>query len=95
MPEQSAEEKHSCAAPAGEKRSILFAAPTCPNCRIAYTYLEKAGYGYEKIMAEEQPELALSFGVKQAPTLIVTDGESYEKYAGAPAIKQFLSGLSQ
>ena len=46
-------------------------------------------------MAEEQPELALSFGVKQAPTLIVTDGESYEKYAGAPAIKQFLSGLSQ
>ena len=76
-------------------RAILFATPTCPNCRIACTYLDKAGFKYEKLMAEDNAELALSFGVKQAPTLIVTDGESYEKYAGAPAIKQFLSGLSQ
>ncbi len=94
LPEQNAGEECSCTAPVAGKRSMLFAAPNCPNCRIAYTYLEKAGYEYEKIMAEEQPELALSFGVKQAPTLIVTDGEKYEKYAGAPAIKQYLSGLS-
>jgi len=43
---------------------------------------------------DENAELALSFGVKQAPTLIITDGENFEKYAGAPAIKQYLSKLA-
>ena len=81
------------AAPAtAEKRAILFAAPSCPNCRIAYSYLDKAGFAYEKIMAEEDPDLALSFGVRQAPTLVLTGADGFRKYAGAPAIKEFLAG---
>ncbi len=75
----------------GAKRTILFATPTCPNCRIACSYLDKAGVSYEKLMADENAELALSLGVKQAPTLVIIDGENVEKYAGAGAIKQYLA----
>ena len=75
-------------------RSILFATPTCPNCRIATSYLEKAGYEYEKLFADENAELAMSYGVKQAPTLVVVGEDGYEKYAGAGAIKQYLTQVS-
>ena len=84
-----AEEHHD--ASHGGARAILFATPTCPNCRIACSYLDKAGFKYEKLMADENAELALSYGVKQAPTLVVTNGTDFEKYAGAPAIKQYLA----
>ncbi len=89
--ESAAEAKEESASAAGEDRNILFAAPTCPNCRIAYSYLEKAGFPYEKIMAEDNAELALAFGVKQAPTLVIIRNGEFEKYVGAPAIKQYLS----
>ena len=72
-------------------RNILFATPTCPNCRIACSYMDKAGFSYEKIMAEENAELAAAYGVKQAPTLVVIRGQDFEKYAGAGAIKGFLN----
>ena len=75
-------------------RSILFATPTCPNCRIATSYLEKAGYEYEKLFADENAELAMSYGVKQAPTLVVVGEDGFEKYAGAGAIKQYLTKVS-
>ena len=76
---------------AGEMRTILFATPTCPNCRIASQYLDKAGVQYDKLMAAENADLCKQYGVKQAPTLIVTDGASFEKIAGAGAIKQYLA----
>ena len=75
----------------GENRAILFATPTCPNCRIACSYLDKAGFAYEKLMAEENADLAIKYGVKQAPTLVLVSGAGFEKFAGAGAIKQFLS----
>ena len=74
-----------------EARAILFATPTCPNCRIACSYLDKAGFAYEKLMADENVDLAVKYGVKQAPTLVLVDGGSFEKFAGAGAIKQFLA----
>ncbi len=42
-------------------------------------------------MAEDSPELAAAYGVKQAPTLIVVGDQGFEKYAGAGAIKGFLN----
>ena len=47
--------------------------------------------GSMKLMAGDNVELALNYGVKQAPTLVITDGESFEKFAGAGAIKEFLN----
>ena len=84
---ETAEESCGCGEDTG-KRTLLFVRENCPNCRIAYSYLEKAGLEYEKVMAEENVELAMSLGVKQAPTLVITDGDTVEKYAGAGAIKQ-------
>ena len=83
-------EANECGCENTGKRTMLFVRENCPNCRIAYSYLDKAGVEYEKVMAEENVDLALSLGVKQAPTLVITDGDSVEKYAGAGAIKQYL-----
>ena len=87
QPNEHVDEAHS--------RAILFATPTCPNCRIACSYLDKAGFEYEKLMAEEHADLARSYGVKQAPTLVITDGKDFEKFAGAGAIKTFLNAQAQ
>ena len=76
------------------KRAILFATPTCPNCRIACQYLDKAGFAYEKLMAAENADLARQYGVKQAPTLVLVQGNTFEKFAGAGAIKQYLGTLA-
>ena len=45
-------------------------------------------------MAAENAELAKIYGVKQAPTLIITDGDKFEKIAGAGAIKAYVSTLA-
>ena len=42
-------------------------------------------------MAEVNADLAIKYGVKQAPTLVLVSGANFEKIAGAGAIKQFLS----
>ena len=67
---------------------ILFISPTCPNCKIAMGFMDKLGFAYRKILATEEPELAKSYGVRQAPTLVLPDGT---KFAGAGAIKAYVS----
>ena len=75
------------AVPGGQ--ALLFTTPTCPNCRLAVTMLDKQNFPYQKLNAEENVELAKQFGVKQAPTLVITTENGFEKYAGAGAIKQY------
>ncbi len=86
---EEAEEVKLASAPLSDG-SYLFVSATCPNCKIAYSMLEKAGYSYEKILAVENVELANAFGIKQAPTLVVIKNGAVEKFAGAGAIKTFL-----
>ena len=74
-----------------EKIPILFATATCPNCRIACQYMDKAGFSYKKILANENPELAQKYGIKQAPTLVLSNGS---KISGAGAIKAYLGTLN-
>ena len=71
--------------------SYLFTTATCPNCKIAYSILDKAGYAYEKLLANENTDLVEKFGVKQAPTLVVVSGGSFEKYSGVSDIKKMLN----
>ena len=68
----------------------LFATKTCPNCKIAASMLEKAGVDYTKLYVEDNEALARSLELKQAPTLVVDDGETVTKLAGVPAIKEYL-----
>ncbi|MBQ7523211.1 MAG: ribonucleoside triphosphate reductase, partial [Oscillospiraceae bacterium] len=80
------------AAPAAaDAKAILFARTTCPNCRVAEAMLDKAGFPFEKLIAEENVELVNKYGVKGAPTLVLTDGENFEKFYGVPEIKKFLA----
>ena len=74
-----------------KKATYLFTTATCPNCKIACATLDKAGFAYEKLLANENAELATKLGVKQAPTLVLIDGDSVTKYAGVSDIKKFLN----
>ena len=67
---------------------ILFVSATCPNCRIAMSFMDKMGFAYKSVLATENAELAKSYGVRQAPTLVLPNGT---KYAGAGAIKAYVS----
>ena len=74
----------------GSAQTLLFVGATCPNCRLAVQMLDKAGMDYETVMSQDNMELCRKFGVMATPTLVITDGEHTEKYAGAGAIKSFL-----
>ncbi len=91
-----AEEPAVTAAPAvaaSDAKAILFSRVTCPNCRVAENLLDKAGIAYEKLIADENIELCKQYGVKGAPTLIITDGENYQSYYSVPEIKKYLAAL--
>ena len=46
-------------------------------------------------MIQTADNVAKQFGVKQAPTLVVTTDGGFEKYAGAGAIKQYAAGCAR
>lgn len=75
---------------ADHERAMIFATKTCPNCRIAYGYLDKAGVSYEKLMADENADLVKEYGITQAPTLVIKNGSDVNKYTGAGEIRKFL-----
>ena len=69
----------------------LFTTKTCPNCQLAKEYLRDVSYVI--IDAEENMELAQRYGVMQAPTLVVIDGNSQRKYVNASNIRKFAEQL--
>ena len=88
-PAEAAETVTICEAPAAEVKTILFATPTCPNCKAAGMFLDKAGVAYDKMMADENPELVAKYGVKQAPTLVVVSGDEYQTIPNLSNIKAY------
>ena len=74
-------------------RAILFVSATCPNCKLAISMLEKAGFLFKKVLATDNPELTNQYGVKQAPTLVVLgqNPDEYTKYKGVSEIKGMLT----
>ena len=79
-------------APAPEGGVRLFATKTCPNCKIAAAMLEKAGIGFHKLYAEENEALCKNLGIKQAPTLVVSENGEYKKYTGVSEVKKYIEG---
>lgn len=75
----------------GGRKVLLFATKTCPNCKMAAVFLEKAGIPYKKLYADENVELVQKYGIKQAPTLVVTDdGVEVSKAVNLSNIKKFI-----
>lgn len=71
----------------------LFTTKTCPNCKLAKEYLQ--GEQYVTVDAEENMELAYRYGVMQAPTLVVVNGDDFSKYVNASNIRAYMDALVQ
>ena len=70
----------------------LFTTKTCPNCKLVKEYLKNVPY--VTIDAEENMELARRYGVMQAPTLVVVNGDSHKKYVNDSNIKKYVDQLT-
>ncbi len=68
---------------------MLFATKTCPNCRMAEKFLTDAGVSYRKVYADDEPETAASFGIKQAPTLVLISNGTVMKIENVSNIRRF------
>ena len=70
----------------------LFTTKTCPNCKLVKEYLKNVPY--VTIDAEGNMELARRYGVMQAPTLVVVNGDRHKKYVNASNIKKYVDQLT-
>ena len=68
---------------------ILFATHTCPNCRMAKIFLDKAGIDYEVVYADDNPEMAAEFDIRQAPSMVVSKGGDTEIITNVSNIRKF------
>ncbi len=80
----------NCSIEAAEAPIILFATKTCPNCRMAKQFLDRAGIVYETVFADEDIKTAEKFGIKQAPTLLITENGKSEKIVNLSNIRKFI-----
>lgn len=74
-----------------ETKTFLFTTKTCPNCRIVGMHLDEANIAYEKVDAEEAPDLVEKYGIRQAPTLVVVKDGKAETYANASNIIGYIA----
>ena len=71
-----------------EEIKYLFVTKTCPNCKLAKEFLKD-----EQIVimdAEENPDLAMKYGLKAAPTLVVVNKDNVETYVNVSNIKKYV-----
>ncbi len=68
-------EKEVSVAPCADGRLVLFTTSTCPKCVMAKKFLADAGISYETVVVNETPDEARKYGVRQAPTLLILDGD--------------------
>ncbi|MBR5507786.1 MAG: ribonucleoside triphosphate reductase, partial [Clostridia bacterium] len=73
-----------------EDGTYLFTTATCPNCKIACSILDKNGIAYNKLLADENKDMAVKFEIKQAPTLVIVKDGNISKFAGVSDIKKAL-----
>ncbi len=70
-----------------KKDTYLFTTKTCPNCNLAKKYLQNVDYTI--VDAEENMDLAVKYGVMQAPTLVIVAGQSEQKYVNVSNIRKY------
>lgn len=69
---------------------LLFTSPTCPNCKVAKMLLDKEGIKYHQIDAYANKEMSETYGIQNAPTLLVPEGDSFKVYDNASLIKGYI-----
>lgn len=73
----------------------LFGTKTCPNCKMAKTLLDKAKIKYKYVDAEENAEMTIAYGVKQAPTLVIVKGNEKTNVVNLSNIKKTIEELTK
>ena len=69
---------------------LLFTTPTCPNCKMAKTFLDRSGIAYRIVDVSTNKDMANTFQIKQAPTLIVPGENGYKVYENASLIRGYI-----
>ena len=87
---KAVEQKEKAFSPTQCGDLLLFATKTCPNCKQAEYLLEENGVKYRKIFAEDRPELAEQYDIRQAPTLIDTSNPDELLFVGVGAIRRYV-----
>jgi anaerobic ribonucleoside-triphosphate reductase len=72
----------------------LFTTKSCPNCKMAKEFLREKNISFITIDAEEDVELTNRYGIMQAPTLVIVNGDSTEKIVNASNIKKYAEDLA-
>ena len=88
MKEQTTPISASCSV---KSKALLIVTKTCPACRVTTQWLDKMGVDYEKIYADESPNLTEKYDVKSVPTLVVKTHEQEQKLTGFYEIKAYFS----
>jgi len=74
----------------GAAKLTLFTTSTCPNCKIAKSFLDKAGLGYDVVVSDQDPDAANAMGIRQAPTLVLQDGGNVTKFTNLSEIRRYI-----
>ena len=94
--ETAAAVETQCEEATAEGKLLLFTTTTCPKCVMAKKFLADAGLEYETVVVNEDPDTARKYGIKQAPTLLVLDGETVVQKVENPSnIRAFTEANSK
>lgn len=69
-------------------KKYLFTTRTCPNCKIAKEMLD--GVDYKLVDAERDVDMVSKYGIMQAPTLVIVQGDHMKKYVNASNIQRYV-----
>ena len=72
---------------------LLFTTSTCPTCKLAMRILSDAGIVHRVIDADKERDLAQTYQIVHAPTLIVPAAET-ERYSNAAEIRGYCEKVS-
>lgn len=73
---------------------VLFASRTCPNCKMAKSFMDKLGVKYTELMSDENFELVKALDLRTAPTLVkFNNGKVEQKVASFAEIRKYIASL--
>lgn len=68
------------------KKLLVFKAPWCGPCKVLEPLVDEVsietGLYVEKINVDENQKLAMKYGIRTVPTLILVDGDEQKKLHG-------------
>lgn len=90
-----AAEKQETAATEAPKLSgyTLFTTATCPKCKAIKAIFDKGGVKYNVVDCYADTDLVKAYGVTNAPTLVVSHGDTYDIYRGEGDIRKFYDSI--